>query len=364
MCIFVDDGLICSNSKDAISNILKYLNSHFEMRSHPVEQFVGLAVSRDRIKKKLFLSQPHYIKTKGTRKIPRGKLQTKRGTCRPKRTASSKTTRQHYWSWADSVPRSCWQPTLPHHDNTSRHRICSQQGRPALRKLGSVPFGIRKENLCIFQRGPALRCFNGNCTCALTGYTDSDYAGDQTTRHSTTGFVCLFNDGPIFWCSCRQTCVALSTTEAEFVAASETAKEAVWLRRFFSGIGAEVGPLPLLCDNQSAIWLVKNPEFHQRTKHIDVKIIMTYSMSGRRINWQTYLQSCYLPLVSQNWSVSQLSHKSNSHVCLLWSYPQKCPHFYFWFFNFCIWGGVSKFFLNQKRTPGCWTSMIEEPNVT
>ena len=63
-CIFDDDGHICSNSKDAISNILKYLNNHIKSRSHFAEQFAGRIVSRDRIAKKLFLSQTHYIKKK------------------------------------------------------------------------------------------------------------------------------------------------------------------------------------------------------------------------------------------------------------------------------------------------------------
>ena len=107
----------------------------------------------------------------------------------------------------------------------------------------------------------------------ITGYTDADYAGDVQSRRSTTGFVFILHGGPVSWASKRQTCTSLSTTESEYVAACETSKEAVWLQQLVSEISnkkKEV-PIPLLCDNQSAIRLVRNPEFHQRTKHIDVK---------------------------------------------------------------------------------------------
>ena len=76
----------------------------------------------------------------------------------------------------------------------------------------------------------------------------------------------------ISWASRLQRCVSLSTTEAEFIAACESTKEAVWLRSLLSEIlGVSNGSTPLLCDNEGAIRLVKNPEFHQRTKHIDIK---------------------------------------------------------------------------------------------
>lgn len=106
----------------------------------------------------------------------------------------------------------------------------------------------------------------------LVSYSDSDYAGDVSTRRSTTGYILMLNNGPVTWCSQRQKCTSLSTTEAEYVAMCETAKETSWMRRLLSGIGCEqIGPTKLLCDNQGAIKLVHNPEFHRRTKHIDVK---------------------------------------------------------------------------------------------
>lgn len=67
---------------------------------------------------------------------------------------------------------------------------------------------------------------------SLIGYSDSDFAGDLDTRKSTSGYIFMLNGGPISWSSQKQPFVALSTTEAEFVAGCEAAKNLLWLRQF------------------------------------------------------------------------------------------------------------------------------------
>ena len=114
-------------------------------------------------------------------------------------------------------------------------------------------------------------CYGKDGETQLNGYTDADFAGDLTTRKSTTGFVFMFNGGPVSWASRRQRSIALSTTDAEFFAVSEGAREAIWLKRLLQEIGIKVNKVPIRCDNKCAIQLVYNPENHQRTKHIDVK---------------------------------------------------------------------------------------------
>lgn len=83
-------------------------------------------------------------------------------------------------------------------------------------------------------------------------------------------FLCCV--GAVSWQSKRQKCVALSTTESEYVAGAEAVKELIWLQQLFMDLVPSCSSKPVLyMDNQSAIRLVKNPEFHKRTKHIDVK---------------------------------------------------------------------------------------------
>jgi hypothetical protein len=107
----------------------------------------------------------------------------------------------------------------------------------------------------------------------LQGYVDADWAGDQERRKSTTGWVFTLAGGPISWSSKRQSVVALSTCEAEYMAACDAVKEAVWLKRFINdlNIGISFDTVPLHIDNDSTIKLAHNPEFHQRSKHIDIR---------------------------------------------------------------------------------------------
>lgn len=77
--------------------------------------------------------------------------------------------------------------------------------------------------------------------------------------------------GAVSWRSRLQDCVTQSTTEAEYVAASEACKEAIWLSRLVADLGIKEEMPVLHCDSQSAIQLAKNPVFHAKTKHVDVK---------------------------------------------------------------------------------------------
>jgi hypothetical protein len=106
----------------------------------------------------------------------------------------------------------------------------------------------------------------------LKGYCDADWGGDLDTRRSTTGYMFFIGDGAISWNSKRQPTVALSTTEAEYMATTQAAKEAMWLRQLMSDIGCvQAKATTIMSDNQGSIALAKNPKHHSRTKHIDVQ---------------------------------------------------------------------------------------------
>ena len=164
----------------------------------------------------------------------------------------------------------------------------------------------------------------------LHGYSDSDWAGDQEQRRSTGGYLFLLARAAISWKSQKQRLVTLSSTEAEYVAASEAAKEAKWLRHMFSEFALKLGlqcpilnnspfslyslldsldqvacetsleskasltepslpPIHLLLDNQSAIHLTENPKFHNRTKHINVKYHFIRDCYGEGIITLSYV---------------------------------------------------------------------------
>jgi len=106
----------------------------------------------------------------------------------------------------------------------------------------------------------------------LKVFSDADFAGDKVTRCSTMGVIAVFADGAVSWTNQLQKMTALSTTDAEIIAASEGAKELVWLKRLPSELLSNSARKTLvLYTNVIAIKLTKNPEYHKRSKHIEVQ---------------------------------------------------------------------------------------------
>jgi hypothetical protein len=119
-------------------------------------------------------------------------------------------------------------------------------------------------------RGPTYT--KGNTV--FQGYTDSDWADNITDRKSTNSHIFLLQGAPISWRSKRQTSVALSSAEAEYIAASEAAKEALYLHstlNTFFPMEKQIQTVILKEDNENCILIGSNPELHQRIKHIDMR---------------------------------------------------------------------------------------------
>ena len=277
--IWVDDGLIAGSNMNIIMKIVNFLSTNFEMEYGPAEHFVGLVIHQDRKNKKIFLSAPQYVdkvlaKFNMTKSHPVA-IPADKGAPRlsklmgpsnqeereimkkfPYREAvgsimyAAITLRPDISFIAGQLAQHCENPG-PKHWNAAKR---------ALRYLA----GTRNHGLC----------FDGSGTNSdnLSGYSDADYAGDPDSRRSTSGFVFLLNGGPVTWSSRRQPIVALSTMESEYIAASDSCREATWLRLLLSELGLhQREPTKLWCDNESAISLARNPESHKRSKHIDVR---------------------------------------------------------------------------------------------
>ena len=130
-----------------------------------------------------------------------------------------------------------------------------------------------------------LRYLNGTQNLGLTyvnennsnlmGYSDADWAGDLNDRKSTSGYLFKLCGSVVSWKSKKQSCVALSTAEAEYMALASTIQEAIWLRQLLQELqnlkGKVMKPTVIFEDNQSTICIARNPQYHGRTKHIDIK---------------------------------------------------------------------------------------------
>jgi hypothetical protein len=117
-----------------------------------------------------------------------------------------------------------------------------------------------------------IRFSGGSATTVLSGYSDSDWGSNTDDRRSNTGYVFMMANAAISWQSKAQPTVALSSSEAEYMALCSAAQEAIYLRRLFADLGSpQDDPTMIYQDNQGCIAMAHNPVHHSRTKHIDIK---------------------------------------------------------------------------------------------
>ncbi|KAI5342994.1 hypothetical protein L3X38_010870 [Prunus dulcis] len=139
------------------------------------------------------------------------------------------------------------------HNRTKKHMGTAKR---VLRYIqGTISYGIA------YDKGKGA---------VLIGYCDSDWSGSEDDMRSTSGYTFNLGSGAFSWASIRQSSVALSIAEAEYMSAAEATAQAMWLRFVLSDFGEEqVEPTQLLCDNTSAIAISKNPVHHHKTRHIN-----------------------------------------------------------------------------------------------
>lgn len=105
---------------------------------------------------------------------------------------------------------------------------------------------------------------------SLIGFVDADWANCPNDRRSYTGFAFMLGGCPISWKARKERTVALSSTKAEYMALTKAVKEAINMKRFLHGFD-KISKVKIFCDNHSVLKLAKNPVFHNRSKHIDVR---------------------------------------------------------------------------------------------
>lgn len=141
--------------------------------------------------------------------------------------------------------------------------------RPTMEHMGAV------KRLLRYLAGTIDHGLNyprGTGEAKLVGFSDSDHAGDIDTRKSTSSAMFFLGSSLISWQSTKQQIVALSSCEAEYVAATSAAAQAIWLARLLGDLqGKKSEIVKLKMDSMSALALSRNPIFHERSKHIDLR---------------------------------------------------------------------------------------------
>ncbi|KAK2437580.1 secreted RxLR effector protein [Trifolium repens] len=277
--LYVDDILMASSDKHEIQRLKEMLNGEFEMKDlGSAKRILGIDILRDRSKGELFLSQHDYLKKVVERFImsdskvvntPLGhhsKLSIKQ--CPQSEDERKKMESTPYASGVGSIMYGmvCSRPDLSY-DISVVSRFMANPGQVhwqalkwVLRYLnGSLKSGLKYKRIDLGKD-------------ALEGYVDADYAGNVDTRKSLSGFVFTLFGTAVTWKANQQSVVALSTTQAEYIALVEGVKEAIWLKGMIGEMGIGQGCVKIHCDSQSAIHLANHQVYHERTKHIDIRL--------------------------------------------------------------------------------------------
>ena len=155
------------------------------------------------------------------------------------------------------------------------NRLATYTANPGFKHYGAAKRVLRyvkgTKNYGITYHAQSTRHVGPLDSNLVYGFSDAAFANADDNR-SISGYVFLSNGGAITWGSRKQTSIALSSTEAEYVALSEASREAMWLRHLYGELGfIQKEPILLLGDNDGSIVMAKNPEYHKHTKHIDLR---------------------------------------------------------------------------------------------
>jgi hypothetical protein len=262
-------------SAEEIQKVKTLLSSRFEMTDlGPCHYYLGMTVTRDRSKRLIRLGQRAYLE----RVLKDCGMQD----CKPMPTPMEANAK--LVPAADDYTPSTTDRTL--YARIVGHLMYAMLGsRPDIAFPVSVlsRFMAKPTQTHISAAKRVLRYLKATLNYelvyegsleSLVGYTDSDWAGDTDTRRSTAGYVFNLGSGAISWQSKRQSAVALSSCEAEYMGQTQATREAIWLRRLLQELmQQDERPLATIIfgDNQGALALARNPQFHPRTKHVDIQ---------------------------------------------------------------------------------------------
>jgi transposase InsO family protein len=276
--LYVDDLLLACRSLSKLTAVKEQLSSLFSMKDMGEAQYIlGLQITRDRANRTLSLSQAQYIETV----IQRFRMEDSHPESTPcvvgldLRKATSPMTAEEQEKMKN----------VPYAPAVGAIMYAMLGTRPDIAYAVSVVSQFMHDPRPVHWKAVkrVLRYLKGTQHYKLTygasesshfhGYTDSNWGNDKGDRRSVCGYVFFLHGGAINWRARKQHSVALSSVEAEYVAACEAGRDAVHWRSFLSDLRSPLllsGPTTIHCDNQGAIALSKNPEHHDRSKHIDI----------------------------------------------------------------------------------------------
>jgi hypothetical protein len=267
--VHVDDMLIASATLAEAEEVIRGLGQRFQVKNlGNASTFLGLEIVRDRSKQTLRLTQTQYVHEV----MERFGVVDKQFKDTPMNT-SLRLYAEPEEERTDKPYQELVGALLYLTVNTrpdAAHAV-GMLGRFSSRPTESH-WSAAKHVLKYFARtaGMGLQ-FEGTSLLHLVGSCDADYAGDKSLAKSTSGYAMRLGETVVSWKSKLQSTTSTSTTEAELKALSAGAREALWLRRVLAEFGIRQYTIPLQCDNQATLALVRSTALSDRSKHIDVQ---------------------------------------------------------------------------------------------
>lgn len=265
--IYVDDGLVASSDPKLLTNLVNYLRDQFELKVMECEAYLGFQVSRDKENGTLFLHQSHYA----TKILEKFNMADCNPTSTPEEVKQTDTDGKELgpeYPFKELVGSLLYLTTCTRPDIAHAVSMASRTSKP------TTEHWMRLKRILRYLKGTLNQgiLFRWEDSPELVGYSDANYAMDEETRRSTTGYTVMYCGAPIAWRCQRQPIVTLSTAEAEYVSGCELVKELLPIRQLMIEIGEiENKPVTIFIDNQSTIKMAKDEGSQQRTKHIDVR---------------------------------------------------------------------------------------------
>jgi transposase InsO family protein len=274
LAIHVDDCVLTGSSPSLITEYKSKFNACYTLTDlGPIHWFLGIKITRDRSAHTISLSQTSYIDSI----IARFKLEDAKSFSTPmipgvnysrleSPSDATEAARMEKVPYREAIGSLMYVSVATCPDITHAVSALSR----FLDNPGSTHWEAVKR---VFRYLAGTRTFAltyGGDKQDLVGYTDADGASEEH-RHAISGYAFLIDGGAVSWYSRKQEIVTLSTAEAKYVAATHAAKEAIWLRRLiFKLFPLPTTPTTIHCDNQAAIKLAMDDNYHARTKHIDI----------------------------------------------------------------------------------------------
>ena len=267
--IYVDDILITAKNKNTINEVIKLLENEISNLGE-IRHYLGLEVIRDN-ENNFCIRQYNYIKNL-IKEFSMENAKTSKFPLDPgygKSTSENLISNDKYRKLTGSLLYISvnTRPDIASSVSILAQKVCSPNNEDwnELKRILRYLKGTSEHYLKLSDS----KVNNNN---ELIGYADANWAENNVDRKSNTGFIFQINNGSISWCCKKQTCVALSSTESEFISLSETCKEAIWLRNLLEDMNLkQQEPTVVFEDNQSCLRLVEDGRYSFRTKHIDTK---------------------------------------------------------------------------------------------